>query len=149
MSTLTEALHDANAQDQVIDDCVELVDKEVQKKKGMSGMMIKTGYKAVKGIKPGFIRKVVRSLLPDWAAKLDPLWSEAVASGAPQQHFERKRSDIAEALLSVTDEKSREAKNGVVRTTYDKLRPTAKKHVEEAVPALGALLERHLERTSA
>ncbi len=31
----------------------------------------------------------------------------------------------------------------MLRKTYDKLRPSAKKHVEAAMPRIGELLERH------
>lgn len=141
--SLTAALADSEKRNQVIDDCVKLVDDEVSRKKGLGGMVIKTGYKAVKGIKPGFIRNVVDKLFGEWAQKLDPIWDEAVAAGTPRKHFESQRSRVAEALLSVTDDKSKNAENGLVRSTYGKLRPSAKQHVEEAVPALAVLLEKH------
>ena len=35
-------------------------------------------------------------------------------------------------------------KHGTARRAYNKMRGSAKKHVAEAVPKLGALLERHL-----
>ena len=143
--SLTDALQDSSKRNTVIDDCVQLVDDEVKKKKGLGGMVIKTGYKAVKGIKPGFIRQVVDALFDRWAAELDPLWDEAVASGSsPKSHFEKQSSRVAEALLKVTDEKSQSSKNGVVRSTYKKLRPSAKAHVEQAVPGLADLLAKHV-----
>ena len=136
--SLTEALGDASKRDQVIDDCVELVDTEVKRKSGLGGMVIKTGYKAVKGIRPGFIRGVVNSLFDQWAAQLDPIWAEGNRSA-----FESQRSRVADALLKVTDDKSESAKSALVKSTYKKLRPTAKKHVEEAVPGLAGLLAKH------
>ncbi len=141
--SLSAALADSDKRNRVIDDCVTLVDDEVNKKKGLGGMVIKTGYKAVKGIKPGFIRNVVDKLVGEWAQKLDPIWEEGRAGGSARAHFEAQKSRVAEALLSVTDEKSKNAENGLVRSTYGKLRPSAKQHVEEAVPALAALLEKH------
>jgi len=144
MSTLTEALSDPTKREKVIDDCVNLVDEEVQRKKGISGAVIKTGYKAVKGIKPGFIRKVVGDLLEPWSKALDPIWAEAVATGAPRSHFDKNRDRVADALLQVTDDKAKSSKNKVVGSTYSKLRPTAKKHVEEAVPGLAGVLEKNL-----
>lgn len=142
--SLTAALADEAKRVAVIDDCVALVDSEVQKKKGLGGMVIKTGYKAVKGIKPGFIRKVVDGLFDRWAANLDPIWDEAVASGTPPpQFFEAERSRVAEALLAVTDAKAENAENKLVRGTYKKLRPSAKNHVEQAVPGLASLLGKH------
>jgi hypothetical protein len=140
--SLIEAISDNR--DKVIDDCVGLVDDEVKKKSGLGGMVIKTGYKAVKGIKPGFIRQVVDKLLDEWAQKLDPIWAEALSAGkSPRTHFEANASRVAEALLSVTDEKSSGAKSSVVRGTYSKLRPSAKQHVEVAVPGLAAVLDKH------
>jgi hypothetical protein len=141
--SLSAKLADPEKRAPLIDDCVTLVDSEVQKKSGLGGVVIKTGYKAVKGIKPGFIRNVINKLFDEWAAKLDPIWEEGVASGTPRKHFESQRSRVANALLSVTDSKAENAESGLVRSTYKKLRPSAEKHVEEAVPALGGLIEKH------
>jgi hypothetical protein len=142
--TVSEAVKDSGKRTLIVDDCVQLVDDEVGKKGGLGGMVIKTGYKAVKGIKPGFIRSVVDGLLDRWAAKLDPFWAEARQKGtSPRAHIEGQTDRVAEALLAVTDEKSKGA-SGLVRSTYDKLRPSAKKHVQEAVPGLAALLEKHV-----
>jgi uncharacterized protein DUF6918 len=142
--TVNDAVRDGERRTRIVDDCVELVDAEVGKKSGLGGMVVKAGYKAVKGIKPGFIRKVVDKLLDEWAVELDPIWSEAQAKGkAPRAHLEAQPDRVAEALLKVTDEKAKGA-SGMVRSTYDKLRGSAKKHVEEAVPGLAALLEKHV-----
>ncbi len=142
--SLKESLSDASRRGPVIDDCVLLVDGEVQKKKGMSGVVVKAGYKAVKGIKPGFIRQVVNKLFDEWVEKLDPFWQKAVDGGSsPPEHLVAERSRVAEALLSVTDAKAENASSALIRRTYLKLRPAASKHVEEAVPALAELLGKH------
>ena len=47
---------------------------------------------------------------------------------------------IAEALLSVTDEKVARSPNPVIAKTYAALRGQAKTHTAEAVPAVGKLL---------
>ncbi len=67
----------------IAQECSALIEREVDSKGGLSGMAIKTGYKAVKGIKPGFIDKVVYDLLPEFAAALEPLHEEARAKGQP------------------------------------------------------------------
>jgi hypothetical protein len=137
--SLKDALSD-NRND-VVDACVQLVDDEVQKKKGLGGMVIKGGYKAVKGIKPGFIRKVVDKLFDEWVDKLEPIWAEG--GDDPVGHFEGNKSRVADALLSVTDDKAKNAQHKIVKSTYDKLRPTAKEHVESAVPGLAGVLKKH------
>ena len=142
--SLTAVISNPDTRNAVIDDAVQLVEDEVAKKKGLGGMVIKTGFKAVKGIKPGFIRKVVDSLLDRWTESLQPLWNEAQEQGmAPASHLQQERGRVAEALLAVTDEKAKNAQHGVVASTYNKLRPSAKKHVEEAVPGLIAILGKH------
>ena len=144
MSTLPEILtHDAK-KGVVVDDCCTLIDAEVKDKGGISGLAIKAGYGAIKGVKPGFVKHVVTDLLPDFARALDPLYQEAKQAGKPVgDYFAARSSDVAEALLTLTDDKAKNSKNGLVRGTYDKLRGTAKKNVEAAVPRLGKMIELH------
>jgi len=60
-----------------------------------------------------------------------------------RDHFNANAPRVADALLSITDEKAKRAKSGMVKGTYDKLRGSAKKNVEAAVPRLGAMIEKH------
>ncbi|KYF84540.1 DUF6918 family protein [Sorangium sp. So ce388] len=140
---LSETLLDANKKSQVVADCCTLVDEEVASKGGLSGLAVKAGYAAVKGIKPGFITQVVEKLLPEFATKLDPLWTEATSSGNASSYLSSNRSRVADALLSVTDAKAKSSSSGVVRGTYEKLRGSAKKNVEDAVPRLAQLIQKH------
>lgn len=144
MPGLAETLSDDSKKPAVVDDCCQLIDEEVKDKGGISGLAIKAGYGAVKGIKPGFVRQVVTDLLPEFAKVLDPIHAEAVAQNKPvPAHFEANAGRVADALLTITDAKAKNAKSGVVKGTYEKLRPTAKKHVEQAVPRLGRLIAKH------
>lgn len=142
--SLVEALSDASKKDAVVSDVVKLVDEEVASKGGLSGIALKAGYAAVKGVKPGFVQSVVQKLLPDFAAQLDPLWLEAKKNGQPVAYFEREKSKVADALLSVTDGKIDRAESDLVKGTYKKLRGSAKKNVEDAVPRLARVVERHV-----
>jgi hypothetical protein len=141
--SLVQALNDPDKKPIVIKDCVQLIDEEVSAKSGLSGLAVKAGYAAVKGIKPGFIAEVVNKLLGEFAEQLDPIWDEGKQTGDATDHFVRNKSRVADALLTVTDAKSKNAKSSVVRGTYEKLRGSAKKNVEEAVPRLARLLQKH------
>jgi hypothetical protein len=144
MASLPEILTNESKKGVVVDDCCNLIDAEVKDKGGISGLAIKAGYSAVKGVKPGFIKNVVTDLLPEFARVLDPMFQEAKAASKPVAEYFAGRSDaVAEALLALTDEKAKHSKNALVRGTYDKLRGTAKKNVEAAVPRLGKLIESH------
>jgi hypothetical protein len=144
MGSLAETLTADSRKNAVIDDCVGLIDAEVADKGGLTGLAIKAGYRAVQGVKPGFVRGVVSDLLPEFASALDGLYQEAKSSGrGVRDHLTSNASRAADALLTITDEKAKRAKSGLVKGTYDKLRGTAKKNVESAVPRLAAMIEKH------
>jgi hypothetical protein len=143
MSTLPEALT-SDKKDAVVEDCCALIDAEVKDKGGISGLAIKAGYGAVKGIKPGFVRQVVTDLLPDFAVALDPIYQDAKRENKPVAAYFSSNSDrVAEALLGITDAKAQRAKSGVVKGTYDKLRGSAKKNVEAAATRLGEMVAKY------
>ena len=144
MSNLIDALTGEPQKNAVVDDCLGLIEAEVADKGGLSGLAIKAGYKTVQGVKPGFIRHVVADLLPDFARVLEPLYGEAKAQGqGVRTHFTANSPRVADALLSITDDKARRSKSGLVKGTYDKLRGGAKKNVEAAVPRLASMIEKH------
>lgn len=144
MTKLAEVLNDPSRKDQVVSDCLELIDAEVADKGGLSGMAIKTGYKAVKGVKPGFVKNVVTDLLPQFADAVDAIYQEALEQKTGvRSHFESNKTRVADSLLAITDGKAERSSNRIVKRTYKGLRPQAKKNVEAAVPRLGGLIEKH------
>lgn len=144
MASLTETLTNETRKAAVIDDCCALIDAEVADKSGISGLAIKAGYSAVKGIKPGFIKHAVTDLLPEFAKALDPLYQEAKTGGKPVgAHLAANSGRTADALLAITDGKVHHSKSGLIKGTYEKLRGSAKKNVEAAVPRLARLIEKH------
>jgi hypothetical protein len=144
MANLTEALTGDSHKAAVIEDCIGLIDAEVADKGGLTGLAIKAGYKTVQGIKPGFVRQVVTDLLPEFAQALEPIFQEArTNSKSVKEHFTSNSSRVADALLTITDDKAKRSKSGLVKGTYEKLRGSAKKNVEAAVPRLAAMIEKH------
>jgi hypothetical protein len=144
MPSLSAALTDEAKKPVIVDDCLKLIDAEVADKGGLSGMAVKAAYATVKGIKPGFVKAVVDGLLPDFAQALEPLHQEATAKGQDvKSYLVANQSRAADALLAVTDAKAAKSTNGVVKGTYSKLRGSAKKNVEAAIPRLGELIARH------
>lgn len=144
MATLRELLGGPDKRPLLVDDSLRVLDAEVDDKSGLSGIAVKTAYKVVKGISPGFLRDVVNHLLDDFLDALDPIYQEAVTKGvAPRQHLQGNPGRVADALLSITDRRAQRAKNPIVKSTYERLRGQAKKHVEAAVPRLGDLFQKH------
>jgi hypothetical protein len=144
MSSLLDILTSEEKKTRAVEDALVVLDQEVDDKGGLSGMGIKAGFAAVKGVNPGFIKQVVTDLLPEFAKALDPIYQEAVSQSRPiAAHFQSNGGRAADALLAITDGKAARSKNGIVKGTYDRLRGTAKKHVESAMPRVGKLIEKY------
>ncbi len=142
--TLAEKMTAPAVRGRVVRDLCRMLDEEVASKGGLSGFAVKGGYAMVKAVKPGFVAEVVEHLLNEWVAKLEPMYAawQTAGGGKPfSSHLGPRQDEVAELLLAVTDEKAGHAKNGTVRKMYEKLRPSAKRHVADAVPRLGRLID--------
>jgi hypothetical protein len=60
-----------------------------------------------------------------------------------------RAGEVAEALLGITDQRAQKAKNQVVRTAYEKLRPMAKKHTEAAIPRVSRMVAKYTSAAAA
>ena len=140
---LRDGLLNSNKKTMVINDCCSLIEAQLASKSGISGVALKTAFAALKGVKPGYIPYVVEQLLPQCFTALDPIWSEGEQKGDPVGHLTASRSETADALLSVTDARLKDVSRAIVRGTYQKLRGSAKKHVEEAVPDLAKVIDKY------
>jgi len=131
----------------LIGDCVALLDGEVKGKPGLSGMALKSAYATIKKIKPGFVTEVIDGMMDDWIERLQPHFAAWRASGQGtfSEFVSSRRDAIANELLTVTDERAATTRHKTVKKLYGKLRPSAQRHVADAVPGLGALVQRHAE----
>lgn len=137
---LTDILTDPALRARFVEQGVSLIDGEVAAKKGLGGFAVRAGYATVKGVQPGIVGKALDMLLPHFLPRVADHVRKARASGDLAGWFAAHASQIADALLSVTDDKAGRSANPVVAKTYAALRGQAKQHTQEAVPAVGRLL---------
>jgi len=147
--TLTQRLlGDRQKRPRLLSDCERLIDDEVASKGGLTGLAIKAAYKVVCALKPGLIRELMDGLIDDFVKRLEPFYTQHRAGGGDPKAFgdvlAGQRSSVADALLGITDDRAKRAKNETLKSAYARLRPQAKKHVEEAVPRVGRTLAPHL-----
>lgn len=146
MGELQSRLHAAKRED-VVDDVVALIDAEVQSKSGLSGVALKGGYSVVKRLKGGrMIHRAADGLLDPFAEALDPLYSRFLVDpdvSTFAAYLEPRRDEATQALLGITDARVQEADKKVVIKTYGKLRGQAEKHVNEAIPGVGRLIDKY------
>ncbi|WP_414936492.1 DUF6918 family protein [Amycolatopsis sp. cmx-11-51] len=143
--TLKEILLDSTRRPAVVSDFEGLVDAEVSDKGGVSGAVVKTGFAAVKKIKPGIIPSAVDALLDDFTGALEPFYGDYKAKGGNDfgAYLVSRSDEAADALLSVTDARADKSSRDSIKKVYGKLRPNGKKNVEEALPRLGQLIDKH------
>lgn len=142
---LAEILLADDKRPMVIEECKILLDREVSRKSGFSGLAIKAGYKVVKKIKPTLIAEAFNDLIDDFAVRLEPIFADYQSQdsqGAFKDFIKQRDADAAEALLGITDDRARRADNKTIKKTYEKLRPYGKKNVQEAVPAIGEMIDK-------
>ena len=144
-ATLKQILLAPERRTTVVSDLQTLLDQEVASKTGMSGLAIKGSFAVVKKVRAGFIPHAINQMLPEFAQRLQPYYGRynPATDGSLASYLTANESAVADVLLAVADGRARQSRHETVKRAYQKLRPQAKKHVEHALPPLGALIEQH------
>ena len=149
VSTLKELLLSSEARPRLIADAVNLVESEVRSKGGVSGFAIKAGYSAVNKFKPTLVRDAVDTLIDRFVDQLEPFyadWSTKASGQTFEKFLTAQANSVANALLGVTDARAQQIQAGVVKKTYERLRPMGEKNVEAAIPGLARTIDRYLSK---
>ncbi len=144
-ATLKDILLAPERRPAVVSDLQTLVDQEVASKTGMSGIAIKGSFAVVKRVRSGFIPHAIDQMLPEFAHKLQPYYEryDPATDGSLGAYLSANSSAVADVLLGVADRRATQSRHESVKRAYQKLRPQGKKHVEHALPALGAVIEKY------
>lgn len=146
MKSLVEVIQDPAQRQQVVQATTQLIDQEVSKAGGITGMAIKGGYKVVKKLKDGrMIPAVLDGLLDEFVAGIEPMhaaYRESGESAGFGAYLTARPTEACNALLSITDARAQRTDNAVLRKTYQKLRPHGEKYVQAALPGVGAMIDR-------
>jgi hypothetical protein len=145
MATLQEVLITQQNWDPLVADCQALVQQELNSKNGVSAAGIKVAYKAVTAFAPGYYQQTIAAMLPGMTEQLEPFWEDFTASGGAEfgDYLAKRGGEVSEALMSVTDEMAAASNKVTVVKAYKTVRGGASKHIEAALPNLGALVQRY------
>jgi hypothetical protein len=144
MASLIDIVKDPEKRKAIVLDAVEMLNQEVAEKRGFSGKAVKLAFRAVKGVTPRMIPMSIDALIDDFAAQVQPFWDECQASGSAARPFFASRStQVAEALLSITDTRAQRSSQRVLKGAYGRLRGQAVQHITASIPRLADLIERH------
>src|SRR5947209_18862995 len=141
-ATLQQILLNPDTKPQVTADCMTLIQQEVSAKSGVSGTAVKLAYKPVNAFASGYVHSMVETLLPDMIANLEPYWADFSASGAGDfgDYLAKRGDEVSDALLSVTDARAAASDRPTIIKAYRSVRGSAAKHVQAALPNVGALV---------
>lgn len=133
-----------SARPAVVSDACVLIEEEVRRTSGLSGMAIRSAYRVLTGIHPGIVPSAVDGLLDPFADQLDPFYQQHVTTGQPLADIlTTQRTSMAEALLSITDDRAERTSQVTARRAYQRVRGSARGYVEAAAPGIAALIDAH------
>jgi hypothetical protein len=145
VATLRGMLLGPEIRPQVVADCQELVKQELSAKSGISATAIKVAYKVVTTFAPGYYQSAIESMLPDMTDQLEPFWADYITTGGSEfgDYLAKRGDEVAEALLVVTDTMAGGSERATVVKAYRSVRGGASKHIEAALPNLGAMVQKY------
>jgi hypothetical protein len=144
MVHLSEYLTEPAQRPAVVADACALIDREVSRTSGVSGLAIRSAYRILSGVRPGMVPSAVDSLITPFADQLDPFYQEHVATAEPlDEILVTQRTSMADALLSITDDRADRTHNRTLRRAYLRVRGAARQHVESAAPGIAELISAH------
>ena len=149
MGTAKDKLLQDSIRPSVVKDCVQLVDSEVAAKKGITGMMVKGGYKAFKAVKPSIVKDAVEILLDEFVKVLDGHYAEYEethpdCSTSFESWATTRDARIADDMLGVTDAIIHRSNKTALKKIYQGMRKIAEKNVAQAVPGVARLVVKHV-----
>jgi len=135
----------------LVQECVQLVDGQVEAAKGPSGMVIRAGFKTFKAFKPGILAEVMDHLMEPLAGILDKHNDAFEADSAAQPQgivaYMTSRADaVADDLMALTDATVELSGNKTVKKAYQAVCKVGRKNVVAAVPAMAELMKKYLDR---
>jgi len=144
-ATLRQIMLAPETQPKVIADGQMLIEQEVSGLSGVSGAAVKLAYKTVNAFAPGHVHHMVESLLPSMVDELEPYWADFNASGSTEfgDYLAKYGPEVSAALLSVTDARAAASSRPTIIKAYRAVRDRAGKHVEAALPRVGALVQKY------
>lgn len=145
MATLQEMLLAPDVQPKVHTDVLALVDSELASKSGMSGTAVKVAFKAVTAFAPGYYQETVQSMIPGMTEALAPFWADFQTSGGAEfgDYLAKRGDEVSAALLEVTDDMAARSGRATIVKAYKAVRGGAGKHIQAALPNLGAMIQKY------
>lgn len=148
MKTLADILGAPHQREAVIADVVTLIEQQVARRSGLTGMGLRTALGMARAARPDLLQRAVGHLLPGFATALEPLYRR-FRSGGEDGDFsvflQKHTAEARDALLSVADRRAAGLSNPSLKAVYARFRGVAEAEVENAIPPLSRLIRGYLD----
>lgn len=149
MDSLNEIIQTEASRSRVISNCVSALDREIEKKSGATGLVVKKAYSVARKTDDGqLIPNAVDKLLDRFINVLDPYFQEYNQQDAADRptfsdYLVSREDAVTESLLSVTDHRANNTEKMMLVKAYNALRPMAANQVKQGIPVVGSIVEKH------
>lgn len=141
--SLSDAVADTQRRSSIAKAAVVEVAAAIRARSGLKGLAAQVGLDTINRLRPGFLEGQIDVLLPGMAEALEPWWHDGLESGDAPQWLNGHRLQVAEDLLTVTDEYVAQASDQVAIAVYDRLRKQAPVRIAHEMPRISTFIQTH------
>lgn len=146
MPSLSAILLSKPLPDASVNALAQTVESHIAKKTGIGGMAMKMGFNTLRAARPDIAERATRSLIPDIAVALDPLYAEfEKAPGTDFGSYLGQHAERAAALvMAALDRRLQQSRNTSAKAMYQRFRAAAAGDLQKLLPDFGRVIGRHL-----
>ena len=151
MGKLADVLLSETIKPDAVKDFKQFITDTVKSKKGVSGMVIGAGFKALMKMSPNALDDAVQGLFPEYAEVLDGYYTRFDPDGNNDPDdfpgwVNSFAGEIADAFLAINDRVVLEVGGKPLAKVYYPIKKIAKKHTVLAIPGTAEVAVRHFKK---
>lgn len=139
--SLSEKLLQPTVRPAVARDLADVVDSEVSGKRGLSGAAVKTAYSAAK--KKVDIAQTLDENMEQVTAIFNPYWEQFGGQGDFGAYLKGRQDEVAADIMKIADARAQATSREQIAKMYGSFRGKGEDMIKEALPAVGACLQKH------
>lgn len=146
MTVLAARLLSPPTRDALQSDCVALIHRHIEQRKGIRGLAMRTGISLLKTLRADAVERGVEKLLPGFVSAIEPLHADfrKQADGDFSQFLQQHSDRAARNLLQVSDQTVAQSGQRTIQAAYAQLRRFARSELATVLPQVGQMIEAHL-----
>ncbi len=146
---MTETLHQrllshSETRLELVDALTTVVNDELSRCDGLSGVTLRSAVATLDRLKPGFVRRAVNKLLPEWIDALQKhygLYQLAPQADTFGAYIVAHKDAVADDLLVATSHRAARSGNRLARVLFGRVEQSAHANFSAAVPRLARLVD--------